>query len=73
MRTVPTQCRARFYTILEISGELIETWINGNRKDVVVAFDELGPSVSRAVLTQMMMNSDDDTAASLTSYFMEVA
>lgn len=73
MRTIPTQCRARFHAIQEIACELLDTFVNGNKNTARDALLELEPLVAFAVLSTMMANADEDTRIGMTNYFVEVA
>ncbi len=73
MRTIPVQCRARFVVIMEIAGELQESFINGNRNTVRDELLDLEPRVALAVLTVMMNRASEEGRTFMVNYFTEVA
>lgn len=69
----PKECRARNGAILKRGGELLETWVNGNKNDVRDALHNMEPSVAFAVLSYMMATAYGSEGQYIASYFREVA
>ena len=70
---VPIQCRARAAFILSRAAELIETFLNGNRKDFVEALDLFPRRMAYAVLAAAMIHTKGARRASLASFLLEMA
>ncbi len=71
--TLPIGCRERYNAIVQISEELFETWINGNRKDVAAALAKLELPAALAVLALMMEGASSEERTHLTRFFIAVA
>lgn len=70
---LPIQCRARFEELHRQGLKLLETFINGNRKDTLQALLDMEPKAAMAVLTEMMRNASDDVQERLNAFLMEMA
>ena len=73
MSDLPIECRARFEAIGTRAQELHETFLNGNKGDVVQALEEMEPRAAFAVLAEMMLDYGHSTRRDLHRYLKEVA
>ncbi len=69
----PQGCRARYEFILTRARELADSYINGNRSDVLAALQELPPRVSLAVLATISFELSTLEFQSLKRYLQEMA
>lgn len=72
-KPLPTECRARFRTIIAFGDELLQTFINGNRRDTLNGLCELETPAALAVLANMMDNAPEEIRNDLAKYLREVA
>lgn len=74
---IPTQCRARFDWVLNRGNELRESFVNGNKKDVLDELEELAslesPCVAFAVLGAMMHKFDPFAREHMYRFLREMA
>jgi len=72
---IPRGCRARSAFIMDKAQELKETFINGNKSDVLKALESMPKTVAFAVLATIMDLSDgkDWKNPAIGNYFREVA
>jgi hypothetical protein len=73
MMKLPIGCAERHRKIREISYELRETFVNGNRSALLNGLLELETMAAYAVLAHMMATATSDTRESLERYLMETA
>ena len=73
MSEIPKECRARFEWICERAEELMESFINGNRKSTVEALESMEPRVALAVLSEMMVTYGQGYTQDLWRFLREVA
>jgi predicted transcriptional regulator len=57
---LPIECRARYEEITNRAKELLESFICGNRKTVLLALEEMEPKTALAVLSEMMVRSGSE-------------
>lgn len=71
---LPIGCRARYEKVKEISGELYDTFINGNRKDMLAGLEELEPKAAFATLAHMMIRAPTvEERTRIKKFLMEMA
>jgi len=72
-KTLPIGCSARYNAIIHIADELLETFINGNKSDLLAGLEELEPKTAYAVLSRMMRTASGETREAIGIYLLEVA
>jgi len=71
--TLPVECRARMEELHRRADRLFEMFINGNRNDVAQELLHMEPKAALAVLTVMMIATNEEARTSISRYFTEVA
>jgi hypothetical protein len=71
MEPLPIGCRERYQELSRRGLYLLDSFVNGNRGDVLQALLEMEPKAGLAILTEMMRNASDDVQESLNRYFMD--
>ena len=69
---LPIGCAARYKEIHRIAASLSETFVNGNKKDLLQGLVKLGPTASLAVLSIMMMR-DQELREGVARFLKEMA
>jgi len=69
---LPIGCTARYNEILHRARELLETFINGNRKYTVQELEGMEPRAALAVLSEMMIRSSPVEQEDLNRFLKEV-
>lgn len=70
---VPIGCADRMEFIKATACELGETFLNGNRSDLLAGLEELPPKVAYAVLATLIAQGDDDLKYAVARFLREVA
>jgi len=70
---LPMGCRARYDEIHQRSDRLLETFINGNRKDLLEELVETEPKAALAILALIMDSTRSDVRGDLTRFLAESA
>lgn len=70
---VPIGCASRYTFIVRRAAELRNTFINGNRKDMLAGLEELEPRVAYAVLAEMVTGVQPEVRNSVHRFLMEAA
>ena len=73
MTKLPIECRARAQMIDDRAKELLESFINGNRKTVLAELCEFSRTGALAILSVMMNNASKEARNDIARFMREMA
>lgn len=70
---LPISCTHRRLFVVSESDELLATFINGNRKDLLNGLREMSPAASLTILARMMCKASKEVREDIKRFLLEVA